>query len=233
MKTTGIICGSNLWRSKGISSIARTPIRTEWGEVEVARKGRVILLQRHGFGTPLPPHRINHRANIAALEAAGAAEIVSLCSTGSLTTDLAVGDIAVAADIFCLWRRDTFFESEAKCSVPSISGELSARVENTARLLGEKVHGFSEGVTYIQTIGPTFETRAEIRFLSAMNPAVAGMTAAQEVFLACEKNIPIAVLCAVDNMAHGIGKPLKMEDVLRASAAHAPYFEAFVARMME
>lgn len=58
---------------------------------------------------------------------------------------------------------------------------------------------------YVQTRGPRFETRAEIRQIKQFGDVV-GMTAGDEATMACELGIPYVMLCIVDNLAHGIGK---------------------------
>ena len=62
--------------------------------------------------------------------------------------------------------------------------------------------------TYAHTLGPRFETAAEIRFLAGpCGGTVVGMTAAHELTLAAEHPaLPVAALCVVDNMANGVGE---------------------------
>ncbi len=46
---------------------------------------RVAFLARHGEGHSLPPHRINYRANLAALQALGAKRVLALNTVGGIT----------------------------------------------------------------------------------------------------------------------------------------------------
>ena len=46
---------------------------------------RVAFLARHGEGHSLPPHRINYRANLAALKAIGATRVLALNTVGGIT----------------------------------------------------------------------------------------------------------------------------------------------------
>ena len=46
---------------------------------------RVAFLARHGEGHSLPPHRINYRANLAALKAVGASRVLALNTVGGIT----------------------------------------------------------------------------------------------------------------------------------------------------
>ena len=51
----------------------------------------MVFLPRHGRGHPLPPTRLNFRANIDALKRAGVTEILSVSAVGSLKEELTPG----------------------------------------------------------------------------------------------------------------------------------------------
>ena len=61
-----------------------------------------------------------------------------------------------------------------------------------------------DGGVYWQTIGPRFETPAEIRLIAAHADLV-GMTIASECIVAGELGLAYAAVCVVDNLANGIG----------------------------
>ena len=61
-----------------------------------------------------------------------------------------------------------------------------------------------DGGVYWQTIGPRFETPAEIRLIAA-HADVVGMTIASECIVAAELGLAYATICVVDNLANGIG----------------------------
>jgi 5'-methylthioinosine phosphorylase len=46
---------------------------------------RVAFLARHGEGHSVPPHRINYRANLAALQQAGATRVLALNTVAGIT----------------------------------------------------------------------------------------------------------------------------------------------------
>lgn len=46
---------------------------------------RVAFLARHGEGHSLPPHKINYRANLAALQQLGAQRVLALNTVGGIT----------------------------------------------------------------------------------------------------------------------------------------------------
>ena len=78
-----------------------------------------------------------------------------------------------------------------------------------------------DGGIYWQTVGPRFETRAEIAMISQFADLV-GMTMASEAVIAQELEIPFAPLCSVDNYAHGLEeKGLTLEKILRHAQQNA------------
>jgi Purine nucleoside phosphorylase len=67
---------------------------------------------------------------------------------------------------------------------------------------------------YAQTIGPRYETPAEVRLL-AQFAEIVGMTMANEADCAAELGLPYAAVCAIDNWANGIDEtPLAHDDLL-------------------
>jgi 5-methylthioadenosine/S-adenosylhomocysteine deaminase len=80
---------------------------------------------------------------------------------------------------------------------------------------------------YANAMGPRFETKAEIKAL-AMVGEVVGMTAAHECTACCELNLPYAMICMVDNYAHGISGNLTIEDFYAALHKNQSVVETFV-----
>jgi 5'-methylthioadenosine phosphorylase len=77
-----------------------------------------------------------------------------------------------------------------------------------------------DGGVYWQTVGPRFETAAEIRVI-ASHADVVGMTLAAECVVAGELGLPYAAICVVDNLANGVGEePLSPEEVAAGAAAN-------------
>ncbi|MGN6513716.1 MAG: phosphorylase family protein, partial [Lysobacteraceae bacterium] len=64
-----------------------TPYGAASGPVRVGLLGgrRVAFLARHGEGHGVPPHRINYRANLAALRQVGARRVLALNTVGGIT----------------------------------------------------------------------------------------------------------------------------------------------------
>ena len=159
-----------------------------------------MLLNRHGFGTPLPPHAINYRANIAALAELGVGDVVSLNSVGSLKRELPPGSLVSCADYVALQQGPaTYFDGELKGGAPGIANNL---VPLIVEKLGAEFR-VETGKVYVQMRGPRFETKAEIRIIKGWGDVV-GMTLAHEADLCTELGLKYNSLAIVDNYANGL-----------------------------
>jgi 5'-methylthioadenosine phosphorylase len=201
MAATAIIGGSGLFASPLFSQLARRLVETPYRPVEIGEDERLVFLQRHGR-PPLPPHRINHRANLLALKQCGVRFLVAVNSTGSLIRALKPGSLVVPDDYFNPWAIPTFFDDRPEFTTPGLSAEVRRALLAAGRRLGI---GLVDGGTYIQTTGPRFETRAEVRVLAGWGEIV-GMTMAAEATLARELDLAYASLCLVDNYANGVAE---------------------------
>jgi 5'-methylthioadenosine phosphorylase len=163
----------------------------------------VELLLRHGEpgGSYVPPHRIDHAANLRSLLAAGCDRVLAICSVGSLTEEIAVGSLVCPDDFIALQLGITTFEDARGHMPPGFDREWRERVLAASRAGGAPLE---DGGVYWQTIGPRFETPAEIRLLAAHADLV-GMTMASECVVAGELGLSYAAVCVVDNLANGVG----------------------------
>ena len=179
--------------------VART-VETGFGPVTYRQRGDFVLINRHGGGVPLPPHAINHRANIRALAEMGYRDVLSLNSVGSLKAELPPGTLVSCSDYVGLQQGPaTFFEAELKGGAPGIANNLIPLL--VERLAPE--FEIRTGKTYVQMRGPRFETKAEIRIIREWGDVV-GMTAAHEADLCVEAGLRYNSLALVDNYANGL-----------------------------
>ena len=120
MGRLGIIGGTGLLELEGLEVRRRREDRTRWGApsgpvLEGVLGGReVAFLHRHGTPSRIPPHRINYRANICALSAAGCDRIVAVAAVGGIRADLGPGTLVVPDQIvdYTWGRAHTFFEED-------------------------------------------------------------------------------------------------------------------------
>jgi 5'-methylthioadenosine phosphorylase len=205
----GIIGGTSLIDSTLFSRWKERVVDTPYGPVTLKEEGDCLFLQRHG-NPPMPPHRINHRANLWALQNRGAIKILSVNSVGSLKKSIKPGVLVIPQDFISPWYITTFHDETMHFTVPFMDGTMRTEIIELCLSAGIEV---AAGDIYIQTIGPRLETRAEISMLKGFGDVV-GMTMASEATLAIECGIPYTSLCSVDNYCNGIAvKPLTMDEI--------------------
>lgn len=214
MTPLGIISGTiSLPRRDFFSGLREETVETDFGPATVLCNARIVFIPRHGTDPHrhIPPHLINHPANLSALKRLGAREILAIHSTGSLKRRLKPGCLVVPDDYILIGSGPTVVRDRALHIVPVLSQEVRRKWLEAAR---DCALDCIDGGTYWQSAGPRLETRAEVAMISRFADLV-GMTMASEASVAQELGIPFASLCSVDNFAHGLeDRPLTMEKVL-------------------
>jgi len=230
-----IIGGSGLTQLSNLDVTHRLAVRTPYGEPSGALTfGRiageeVVFLARHGYGHTIPPHEVNYRANIWALQEQKVEGVVSVASVGGIRADMLPGVIAVPHQIidYTWGRKNTFFDGGEQ-PVTHIdftepySALLRRRIVDAARASGEAV--VEDGI-YAASQGPRLETAAEIDRLERDGADVVGMTGMPEAALAREACLNYATIAVVANFAAGRADSLQairlddIEQVLQQSLA--------------
>lgn len=230
----GIIAGGS-FSPEGMEAGEKKTMETPFGEPSHhftmgSLRGRdMVFLSRHG-PDGIPPHRINHRANIYALKELGVTEVVGVNSVGSLKEDLSPGSIVIPHDYLSPWGIQTFYEHEAVHITPVLDAGLRERLIRAAA--GSGVIVVQEGI-YIQTIGPRLETKAEIAMLRGFGDVV-GMTMAHEATLCQEVGVAYASICSVDNYCHGMSDtPLTTEEITQRARENTATINKVVTKLME
>lgn len=201
----GIIGGSGFYELDGLEVARAETAQTPYGAATFSRgrlgETEVIFLARHGAGHGLIPSEINYRANIWALKAAGARQVVAVSAVGSLRQDVAPGQFVLPnqyVDRTKGIRAHTFFGDGIVAHISSAQPacpDLSAALARAAKGLNYVVHADK---TYVCVEGPRLGTRAESFFLrDGVGADVVGMTNVPEVFLAREAQICYATLAVV------------------------------------
>jgi 5'-methylthioadenosine phosphorylase len=211
-----IMGGTGLYDLPGLTITGRTPCTTPFGEPSGdILHGRmhareILFLARHGTGHRLLPHEINYRANVFALKQAGATMLLGISAVGSLSEDVAPGDIATPEQYFD-WtrgrRKHTFFGDGVAAHVSTarpVSASLVSAVEAAARRVGVAFH---RDLTYACVEGPRLGTRAESHFLRQAGCDLVGMTNVPEVFLCREAQMAYATIGLVTDYDSWLDDP--------------------------
>jgi 5'-methylthioadenosine phosphorylase len=224
--------GVELSTHPALRSVRDEVVETRWGTALVTRAvldaKEVLFLHRHADPITkrrhVPPHKINYRANIAALKKLGATAIFASTAVGSLHSEWRPGTFVLLDQFidFTCARPKTFFDEHALHVdfTEPYCRQAREYLRATATQLKMEMHN---GGTYLCTDGPRFETPAEIRAFGNWGADVVGMTGVPEVVLAREAQIAYAGVSIVTNLAAGIApEPLTQAEVLEAMRIAQP-----------
>jgi len=211
----GIIGGTGLTELAGLEILRRemsaTPYGAPSGPLTFGRlHGReVVFLARHGHDHSIPPHRVNYRANLFALQAAGATQVLAVAAVGGIATELAPGRLAFPHQIidYTWGRMHTLFD-EPGTPVTHVDFTapytelLRQQLITAAAACG--VDAEPRGV-YGAMQGPRLETAAEIDRMARDGCTMVGMTGMPEAGIARELELAYACCAVVANRAAGRG----------------------------
>src|SRR5256886_10117410 len=156
---------------------------------------QVAFLPRHGKDHRIPPHKLNHRANLWALKEIGATYVIGTSSTGSLKKAIRPGSFVVPDDFVGFWDIPTYYDDRVVHSTPSLDASLRAALSEAAKDAKAVVR---DRRVYVQTTGPRLETPAESAVFKAIRVLVP-TSVASAATLASELGIPYAFLFTADN----------------------------------
>ena len=95
-----------------------TPYGAPSGPLRIGHLGnaRVAFLARHGEGHALPPHRVNYRANLHALQQAGVRRVLALNTVGGITEGYGPRVLACPDQIidYTWGRESTYWDGEGE-----------------------------------------------------------------------------------------------------------------------
>ncbi|WP_030617195.1 S-methyl-5'-thioadenosine phosphorylase [Streptomyces sclerotialus] len=230
----GVIGGSGFYSF--LDEVTEVTVDTPYGPPsdslflgEVAGR-QIAFLPRHGRGHHLPPHRINYRANLWALRAAGVRQVLGPCAVGGLRPEYGPGTLLVPDQIVdrTKTRTQTYFDG-----VPLPDGTVPDVVHTAfadpycpagrrAAVGAARGRGWEpvDGGTLVVIEGPRFSTRTESRWHAAQGWSVVGMTGHPEAVLARELGLCYTSLALVTDLDAGseTGAGVSHDEVLRVFA---------------
>lgn len=220
----GIIGGSGLYAFDELTDRRTLAVDTDWGKpsaplVTGNLHGRAaVFLTRHGETHSIPPHRVNYRANIAALQKQGVRAIFAVNVVGGINGEMSPGDLVIPDQIIdYTWGREHTYSDGLGRPLQHVDftrpydGKLRGTLLQAVIASGLRVHS---GGVYGATQGPRLETAAEIARMANDGCDIVGMTGMPEAGLARELGIPYACLALVVNMAAGLGNAeITMADI--------------------
>lgn len=240
-----VIGGTGLYGLAELQDVQTQQPSTRYGEpsgpVRIGTLGgrRIAFLARHGEGHSVPPHRINYRANLAALQALGARRVLALNTVGGITERFGPRVLACPDQLIdYTWGRISTLCEEPGSEVLHVdfgdpyTPSLRAQVIAAAAEAGIAL---VDGGCYAATQGPRLETKAEIARLRRDGCDLVGMTGMPEAGLARELGLDYACLAIVANWAAGAGpdpdEVITLEEVLANVAAASSGLPALISTL--
>lgn len=241
-----VIGGTGLYRLAELQDVETQQPDTRFGapsgpvRIGTLHGRRVAFLARHGEGHSIPPHRINYRANLAALQALGARRVLALNTVGGITERFGPRVLACPDQLIdYTWGRVSTLCEEPGTEVIHIDfGEPYDRALRRELLAAAAKAGVPvvDGGCYGATQGPRLETRAEIARLRRDGCDLVGMTGMPEAALARELGLEYACLAIVANWAAGAGpdpdEVITLQDVLDNVAAATATLPGLLAALL-
>jgi 5'-methylthioadenosine phosphorylase len=236
-----VIGGSGFYELGGAVDVLE--LDTPWGPpsspvaIGEVDGGRVAFLSRHGVGHRLPPHAVDHRANLWALRAAGVRAVVASFACGSLVPHLGPGQLVVPDQLIdrTSGRADTIHDTfrdgpqHAPFADPYDASAREAALAAGAAL-EMPVH---DGGTVVVINGPRFATRAESRWYRSMGADLINMTQYPEAVLARELGVRYVAVGLVTDFDAGLDErpdvaPVDQETVFEVFAQNLPRLRSVV-----
>lgn len=207
-----IIGGTGVYDPELLEDTRTSEIETCYGKALFStgnyRGRQVVFLARHGTKHGTPPHKVNYRANIAALVKLGVKRVIATAAVGSINERFPPGSVVLLGQFldFTKMREVTFFDGGEAGVVHTDFTEpycpdLNKALSDAAGQFGLEIQG---GGVYVCTEGPRFETPAEIRMYKMMGGDLVGMTNVPEVVLAREAGLCYSTVALSTNFAAGI-----------------------------
>lgn len=242
-----VIGGTGLYRLAELQDVQSQQPDTRYGApsgpIRIGSLGgrRIAFLARHGEGHSLPPHQINYRANLAALQAIGARRVLALNTVGGITERFGPRVLACPDQLIdYTWGRISTICEEPGSEVLHVDfGEPYTRSLRAAVLAAAARAGVAlvDGGCYGATQGPRLETRAEIVRMRRDGCDLVGMTGMPEAGLARELGLDYACLAIVANWAAGAGpdpdEVITLQDVLDNVAAASAGLPALLGAVLD
>ncbi|CTP86948.1 5'-methylthioadenosine phosphorylase [Xanthomonas translucens pv. arrhenatheri] len=210
-----VIGGTGVYKLAQLDDVETREVDTRYGSpsgpirVGTLLGHRVAFLARHGEGHSLPPHKINYRANLAALQQIGATRVLALNTVGGIGERFGPRVLACPDQLIdYTWGRVSTLSEEPGSEVLHVdfghpySPMLRSKVLAAARVTGAEV---VDSGCYGATQGPRLETIAEIARLRRDGCDLVGMTGMPEAGLARELGLEYVCLAIVANWAAGCG----------------------------
>lgn len=251
--THAVILGSGLG---GIAEKIQDAVRIDFADIPgfatstaAGHQGQLILGQLQGKTLVTMAGRLHRYEGhpraavtfpVCVMNAMGATNLIVSNAAGGLNPDFRVGDLVVIRDHL------DWLSGGPMAIQTSLSTEIPNReIPNRGRPIYDEQLGdlaIDAGLrdnfvvhrgTYLATLGPNYETRAEYRMMRRLGADLAGMSTVPEAIQASELRMRVLALSMVSNVANPDAPEIaNHEEVLQAGVAAAAKMEAIVRQVV-
>jgi purine-nucleoside phosphorylase len=181
------------------------------GKHVIAMQGRFHYYEGHSLDAVTYPIRI--------MKAIGVQQIIVTNAAGGINPSFKTGDLMIIKDHINLTSQNPLIGPNSEgLRFPDMTEAYSKSLINLAKEIANKNKiNVLEGV-YAGMPGPSYETPAEIKFLSVIGADAVGMSTVPEVIVAKHSGLEVLGISCISNMAAGISEySLTHEEVMETT----------------
>jgi xanthosine phosphorylase len=171
------------------------------------------------------------------LKALGCEILILTNAAGALRPEIEPGAIALIEDHINLLGQNPLVgpnADDAGPRFPDMSEVYDGTLREGVRRVAERLGIPLRSGVYLATLGPSFETPAEIRAFRALGADLVGMSTVPEAISARHLGLKVLGLSIVTNLAAGLaGHPLSHEETLTQAAGAAATLERLLRGLLE
>ncbi|MCR5774362.1 MAG: purine-nucleoside phosphorylase [Lachnospiraceae bacterium] len=195
----------------------------------VCMKGRIHFYEGYDISDVVLPSRV--------MRLLGAGILILTNASGGINSSFNPGDFMLVRDHISLFAVNPLVGNnidELGVRFPDMSHVYDEELRNKIKSVAAELSiDLKEGV-YVQLIGPSYESPAEIQMLKNLGADAVGMSTVSEAISARHCGFRVCCISCVSNLAAGISDhELSGEEVIEAGKVAAPLFEKLVTRSIE
>ena len=193
------------------------------GTPVAALAGRFHMYEGHDAALTGYPVRV--------LRALGAQTLIVSNAAGGARKSLTPGTLMLIADHINMMFRNPLVGpvEEGDVRFPDMSEPYDRELRGLAKsVAAEQGVQLAEGV-YVALLGPTYETRAEVKMLQQLGADAVGMSTVPEVVVARALGMRVLGISCITNYACGLsGSPITHDEVIETTARVAAHLQGLV-----
>lgn len=201
------------------------------GQYVIAMAGRYHYYEGYTMQQVTFPVRV--------MRALGVETLVISNAAGGMNPAFSVGDLMIITDHINLQPEHPLHGKnipELGPRFPDMSEAYSQQLVKTAQAIADRHHIFVHTGVYVGVQGPTFETRAEYRYMHIIGGDAVGMSTVPEVIVAVHggmKVFAMSVITDVGIVPEGQENKVSHEEVLAAAKAAEPKLTTIIRELIQ